>query len=95
MINIKTYKIPNHILQSLQNKISKIKGKSLQIETIEKENDDSIYNEIEIQDKKNQVYELIEQGITSKMDIIKQVWGASTGRKYQQACQEYNQIMEG
>ena len=95
LINIKTYKIPHHILQSLQNKISKIRGKSLQIETIEKEDDDSIYNEIEIQDKKNQVYELIEKGITSKMDIIKQVWGASTGRKYQQACQEYNQIMEG
>ena len=56
--------------------------------------DESIYDLVDIEEKKHQIRQLMIQG-KGKSEIIKTVWNVSGGRGYQRAKQEYEQIMEG
>jgi hypothetical protein len=85
---IKDYRLPESVLDSVYNQIRMIKGQ-VQIEITDSDN---IYQCVENEEMAQKVLELVDQGI-GKTDIIRIVWGATSGRSYQKACQQYAEII--
>jgi hypothetical protein len=85
---IKDYRLPESVLDSVYNQIRMIKG---QVQT-EITDSDNIYQCVENEEMAQKVLELVDQGI-GKTDIIRIVWGATSGRSYQKACQQYAEII--
>jgi len=104
LCEIKQQVIPQSILLAIKTKLDRMRGHTSLISTEQESRGsqtrqdvpvtEDIYDAVDKEDKKDLIMNLINQGITGKMEIIKQIWGVSSGRKYTEASQEYNQIME-